>query len=51
MEKNDKEYKIEITYLDNSTPSEIIEIKTKDIEWAMSQYQRNRLTFKWKIIK
>jgi hypothetical protein len=47
--KLDEKFKIEITYA-ASKEVEIIEIETKDIEWSMGQYQRNRPAFGWKII-
>jgi len=49
MEKHDETYKIEITYINGTT--EILEIKTNELEWSMLQYQRNRDPFNWKVIK
>lgn len=48
--KLDEKFKIEITYV-GSGEKETIEIETKDIEWSMGQYQRNRPAFSWKIIQ
>ena len=45
------EYKIKITYAPHSEENEVITLKTSDIEWTMEQYQRNRKTFTWEIIK
>jgi hypothetical protein len=42
-----KEFKIKITYKEGN--SEIIEIRSSDIEWSMEQYKRNREPFDWKI--
>jgi hypothetical protein len=47
--KLDEKFKIEITYV-TTNEIQIIEIETKDVEWSMSQYQRNRSPFNWKII-
>ena len=45
-------YKIKITYLtENDIQTEVIELKTDDIEWSMDQYQRNREPLKWEIVK
>jgi hypothetical protein len=46
-----KKYKIKITYLIQSdVQPEIIELSTDDIQWSMSEFQRNREPFKWEII-
>lgn len=46
-----KNYKIKITYLvESDIQPEIVEIQTSDIEWTMSEYQRNRKPFTWEII-
>lgn len=47
--KLDEKFKIEITYV-SSKEVETIEIETKDIEWSMEQYQRNRPAFKWEAV-
>lgn len=47
--KKDETFKIELQYLKNGE-IEIIQISTKDIEWSMNQYARNRDAFTWKII-
>lgn len=44
-------YEIEITYAPHSKENEVITLRTEDIEWSMSQYQRNRLPFTWEIVK
>ena len=44
-------YEIKITYAPLSEENEVITLKTSDIEWTMKQYQRNRKTFTWEIIK
>jgi hypothetical protein len=44
-------YTIKIIWLDNNNPqSELITLKTDDIDWSMREYQRNRPPFKWEII-
>jgi len=50
MEK-EKLYKILITPFDKSQEPYVLEISTKDLEWSMIQYQRNRDGFDWKIIE
>jgi hypothetical protein len=45
----EKEYNLKLTYFDGTV--EMLTIKTKDLEWAMDQYQRNRDGFKWEIIE
>ena len=45
----EKEYNLKLIYFDGTV--ELLTIKTKDLEWAMDQYQRNRDGFKWEIIK
>ena len=45
------EYEIKITYAPHSKENEVITLETSDIEWSMNQYQRNRKSFKWEIIK
>ena len=47
--KKDETFKIEIQYV-KSGETDIIEITTKDIEFSMNQYARNRDAFTWKII-
>ena len=47
--KPDEKFNIEITY-SGSGETENIVIETKDIEWSMTQFQRNRPSFSWKII-
>ena len=44
-----KTYKIKIQ--EYSSVSYDIELTTKDIEWSMDQYQRNRKPFTWEIIE
>ena len=46
-----KKYKILVTPHDDTKEPYDFEIKTKDIEWVMEQYQRNRDPFNWKIIE
>ena len=45
------EYKIKITYAPHSEENEVITLRTEDIEWSMSQYQRNRKSFTWEIVE
>ena len=45
------EYEVKIIYAPHSEENEVITLKTSDIEWTMKQYQRNRKTFTWEIIK
>ena len=47
--KLDEKFKVEITYSTDGQV-EVIEIETKDIEWSMDQYQRNRPAFSWRLI-
>ena len=47
MEK--KEYLVEITYVE-SGDEEVITLKTDDLAWSMSQYQRNRQPLTWELI-
>lgn len=42
-----KEYKIKIQYQDRE---ETINIRSFNIKWSMSEYQRNREPFKWEIL-
>ena len=42
-----KKYVVEIAYKDKK---ENIRIESKDIEWSMRQYARNREHFEWKVI-
>tara|TARA_R100000900_G_scaffold3082_1_gene4522 strand:- start:92 stop:319 length:228 start_codon:yes stop_codon:yes gene_type:complete len=44
-----QEYLIEITY-HGSEDSEVITLKTDDLAWSMSQYQRNRQPLTWELI-
>ena len=44
-----KNYKIRI--FEGGRVSYDIELTTKDIEWSMDQYQRNRKPFTWEIIE
>ena len=41
-----KEYLIEITY-SQSNEQEVITLKTDDLAWSMTQYQRNRQPLTW----
>lgn len=44
-------YIIKITWLDENNPQpELITLETNDLNWSMSEYQRNRKPFKWEII-
>lgn len=44
-------YIIKINWLTgDNLQSELINLETDDLEWSMSQYQRNRPPFKWEII-
>ena len=47
MEK--KEYLVEITYVE-SGDEEVITLKTDDLAWSMTQYQRNRQPLTWEMI-
>ena len=47
MEK--KEHLIEITY-NESGDSEVITLKTDDLAWSMTQYQRNRQPLTWELL-
>ncbi len=42
-----KKYVVEIAYKDKK---ENIRIESKDIEWSMRQYARNREHFEWKVL-
>ena len=44
-----KEYLVEITY-SQSGDREVITLKTDDLAWSMTQYQRNRLPLTWEMI-
>ena len=44
-----QEYLIEITY-NASEEQEVITLKTDDLAWSMSQYQRNRQPLTWELI-
>ena len=44
-----KEYLIEITY-SQSNKQEVITLKTDDLAWSMTQYQRNRKPLTWEIL-
>ena len=44
-----QEYLIEITY-HGSEDSEVITLKTDDLAWSMSQYQRNRQPLSWELL-
>ena len=44
-----QEYLIEITY-HGSEDSAVITLKTDDLAWSMSQYQRNRQPLTWELI-
>lgn len=48
--KNKKHYTVELNYIRDGR-TEIVEFVTEDIEWSIDQYQRNRDSFEWKIIK
>tara|TARA_R110000803_G_scaffold196361_1_gene259656 strand:- start:1419 stop:1556 length:138 start_codon:yes stop_codon:yes gene_type:complete len=43
-------YKIRITEIESGKVEEL-QIKTDRLEWFLEQYQRNRMPFRWKIIK
>ncbi len=43
-------YKIQVTPLNEEQESHIFKVKTKDINWTMEQYQRNREPFEWKML-
>jgi hypothetical protein len=43
-----KKYVIKIEYPDRT---ENIRMESKDIEWSMRQYARNRKHFKWEILE
>lgn len=44
-------YIIKITWYDDTKPQpELITLETDDINWSMSEYQRNRPPLKWEII-
>jgi hypothetical protein len=43
-------YKIEITPLDTKEESYVFKVETDDIEWTMTQYQRNRKPLNWKML-
>lgn len=47
--KLDEKFNIKITYI-KSGESEVIVVETKDIEWSMNQFQRNRPPLTWTII-
>ena len=47
--KLDEKFNIKIIYI-TSGESEVIVVETKDIEWSMNQFQRNRPPLKWTII-
>ena len=49
--KGKMKYEIEITYAPYSKDNEVVTLDTDDIEWSMNQYQRNRKSFDWKIVK
>ena len=44
-----KKHLIEITY-NESGESEVITMKTDDLAWSMTQYQRNRKPLTWEIL-
>ena len=44
-----KEYLIEITY-SQSNEQEVITLKTDDLAWSMTQYQRNRQPLTWELL-
>ena len=46
-----KKYKIKITPFHAHDASYILELETEDINWSMSQYQRNRDSFVWEILE
>ena len=43
-------YIIEVKYSHDKDGSEVetIELNTKDIQWSMKEYQRNRQPFEWR---
>lgn len=45
-----KKYTIEINYISGDF-TEVIDIKTNKINWSMDEFQRNRMPFRWKIVK
>jgi hypothetical protein len=45
-----KKYKLKLTYF-YSGKTEELEIMTADLDWSMNEYQRNRPSFKWEILK
>ena len=44
-----KTYLIEIMYYENHN-TELTTITTDNINWSMTQYQRNRKAFQWEIL-
>jgi len=42
-------YLVEITY-NGSEESEVISLKTDDLAWSMTQYQRNRQPLTWELL-
>ena len=43
-------YKIKVTPLDQEQEPYVFKVQTKDIDWTMEQYQRNREPFHWKML-
>ena len=43
------EYLIEVTYYDTHN-TDFVELTTDNINWSMTQYQRNRKPFAWEIL-
>jgi hypothetical protein len=47
---SNKWYKIRITPLDEEQEPYTFKVQTKNIDWTMEQYQRNREPFHWKVL-
>jgi len=43
-------YKIQVTPLNEEQEPYTFKVQTKDIDWTMEQYQRNREPFHWKVL-
>jgi len=44
-----KTYLIEIMYYENHN-TEVVNLTTDNINWSMTEYQRNRKSFSWEIL-
>lgn len=44
-------YKVQVKDLKEGSVPYILELSTDDIEWSMSQYQRNRPPLSYKVIE